>query len=160
MRIRVPQVRLIDQDGKQLGIVATPEALRLSREAGFDLVEISAGANPPVCKILDFGKYKYTLKKKAHEAKRKQIVVKLKEVKMRPTTDEHDFQFKLRHIKRFLSEGDKAKVTVVFKGREVVYTDLGRQVMKRIIEETKEEAKVEHSPSMEGKALIMVLAPQ
>lgn len=160
MRIRVPQVRLIDQDGRQLGIVATPEALRLSREAGFDLVEISAGANPPVCKILDFGKYKYTLKKKAHEAKRKQIVVKLKEVKMRPTTDEHDFQFKLRHIKRFLSEGDKAKVTVVFKGREVAYTELGRQVMRRIIEETKEEGKVEHSPSMEGKALIMVLAPQ
>jgi translation initiation factor IF-3 len=159
-RIRINQVRLIDQDGKQLGVLPTIEAMRLAREAGLDLVEISPSAAPPVCKILDYGKYKYELKKKAQEAKKKQIVVKLKEVKMRPNTDEHDFQFKLRHIKRFLEEGDKAKVTVVFKGREMAYQDLGRQVMARILEEVKNEAKVEQPPSMEGKALIMVLAPQ
>jgi translation initiation factor IF-3 len=152
-------VRLIDQDGKQLGVVATIEAMRLAREAGLDLVEISPNAAPPVCKILDYGKYKYEIKKKAQEAKKKQVVVKLKEVKMRPGTDEHDFQFKLRHIQRFLEEGDKAKITVVFKGREMAYQDLGRQVMARILEAVKDKAKVEQSPSMEGKALIMVLAP-
>jgi translation initiation factor IF-3 len=143
-----------------LGVVPTIEAMRLARETGLDLVEISPNAVPPVCKILDYGKYKYEIKKKAQEAKKKQVVVKLKEVKMRPGTDEHDFQFKLRHIKRFLEEGDKAKVVVVFKGREMAYQELGRQVMNRILEEVKDKAKVEHSPSMEGKALIMVLAPQ
>jgi translation initiation factor IF-3 len=141
-------------------VVATIEAMKLARESGLDLVEISPNAAPPVCKILDYGKYKYELKKKAQEAKKKQVVVKLKEVKMRPGTDEHDFQFKLRHIKRFLEEGDKAKITVVFKGREMAYQDLGRQVMGRILEEVKDKAKVEQSPSMEGKSLIMVLAPQ
>jgi translation initiation factor IF-3 len=160
MRIRVSEVRVIDQNGEQLGVLPTGEALRRAREAGLDLVEISPNASPPVCKILDYGKFKYTQKKRAHEAKRKQVVVKLKEVKMRPSTDEHDFQFKLRHIKRFLAEGDKAKVTVVFKGREVAYIDRGRAVMKRIIEEVKNEGKVEHPPSMEGRAMIMVLAPQ
>jgi len=151
---------VIDQDGKQLGVLPTIEAMRLAREAGLDLVEISPTASPPVCKILDYGKYKYELKKKAQEAKKKQIVVKLKEVKLRPNTDEHDFQFKLNHIKRFLEEGDKAKITVVFKGREMAYQELGRQVMSRILEELKAQAKVEHPPSMEGKSLIMVLAPQ
>lgn len=134
--------------------------MQVARDAGLDLVEISPTAAPPVCKILDYGKYKYVQKKKAHEAKRKQTVVKLKEVKMRPVTDEHDYQFKVRHIKRFLGEGDKVKVTVVFKGREVAYADQGRAVMHRIIEEIKKEGKVEHSPSMEGKSLIMVLSPQ
>ena len=157
--MRVNEVRLIDQDGKQLGVVPLEEGLRLSREAGLDLVEISPNASPPVCKILEYGKYKYTLKKRAHEARKKQVVVKLKEVKMRPNTDEHDFQFKLRHIKRFLQEGDKAKVTVVFKGREVAYADRGRVIMNRVIEEVKNEAKIEHPPSMEGRAMIMVLSP-
>lgn len=124
-----------------------------------DLVEISPHAHPPVCKILDYGKFKYTQKKKAHEAKKKQAVIKLKEVKMRPNTDEHDFQFKVRHIKRFLEEGDKAKVTVVFRGREIAYADRGRQLLTRIVEETKVEAKVEQTPMMEGKAMIMILAP-
>jgi translation initiation factor IF-3 len=159
MRIRVSEVRVIDQNGQQLGVIPTAEALKRAREAGLDLVEISPQASPPVCKILDYGKFKYTQKKRAHEAKKKQVVVKLKEVKMRPSTDEHDFQFKLRHIKRFLAEGDKAKVTVVFKGREVAYIDRGRAVMNRIIEEVKNEGKVEHPPSMEGRAMIMVLAP-
>ncbi len=142
-----------------MGVIPTIEALRIAREAGLDLVEISPTAAPPVCKILDYGKYKYELKKKAQEAKKKQIVVKVKEVKMRPVTDEHDFQFKLRHIKRFLEEGDKVKVTVVFKGREVVYTDQGRAVMKRIAEEVKETAKIESSPTMEGKNMYMIVSP-
>lgn len=137
----------------------TIEAMRLARDAGLDLVEISPSASPPVCKILDYGKYKYEQKKKAHDARKKQVVVKIKEVKMRPNTDEHDFQFKLRHIRRFLGEGDKAKITVVFKGREMAYTERGRDVLKRILEEMKTEAKVEHPPSMEGKALYMILAP-
>lgn len=152
-------MRVIDQNGQQLGVIATIEALRLAREAGLDLVEISPAAVPPVCKILDYGKYKYEIKKRAQEAKKKQVVVKVKEVKMRPTTDEHDYQFKLRHIKRFLEEGDKAKVTVVFKGREMAYTDQGRAMMQRLLTELKDEAKVEHPPSMEGRMLIMVLAP-
>ena len=152
-------MRVIDQNGQQLGVIATIEALRLAREAGVDLVEISPAAVPPVCKILDYGKYKYEIKKKAQEAKKKQVVVKVKEVKMRPTTDEHDYQFKLRHIRRFLEEGDKAKVTVVFKGREMANTDRGRALMQRLLAELKDEAKVEHPPSMEGRMLIMVIAP-
>lgn len=134
-------------------------AIRMAQDVGLDLVEISPSARPPVCKILDFGKYKYQLKKKAHTAKMKQVVVKLKEVKMRPATDEHDFQFKLDHIKRFLEEGNKAKVTVVFRGREMAYTVRGRDMMKRIMEALKEKAKVEQSPTMEGRNLIMVVAP-
>jgi translation initiation factor IF-3 len=156
----VTQVRVIDDSGQQLGVLPIEQALQRARDAGLDLVEISPHAVPPVCKILDYGKFKYEQKKKAHEAKKKQSVVKLKEVKMRPSTDEHDFQFKLRHIKRFLDEGDKVKVTVVFKGREVTYRDRGTAVMKRVIEEVKIEGKVEHSPSMEGRAMIMVLTPQ
>lgn len=124
-----------------------------------DLVEVAPTAKPPVCKILDYGKYKYTKKKKAHQAKRKQVVIHLKEVKLRPNTDEHDFQFKLRHIKRFLGEGDKAKITVVFRGREMAYTSRGRALMDRILAELKELAKIEHPPAMEGRAMIMVIAP-
>lgn len=134
-------------------------AIRLAQEAGLDLVEISPTARPPVCKILDYGKYKYQQKKKAQEARKKQAVIHLKEVKMRPSTDEHDFQFKLRHIKRFLEEGDKAKVTVVFKGREVAYKDRGRAVMNRVMQEVKELGKVEFPPTMEGRSMIMVLSP-
>ncbi len=158
-RIRVPQVRVIDQNGAQLGVLTTVDAIRLAREAGLDLVEISPAATPPVCKILDYGKYKYMLKKRAQEARKKQTVIHLKEVKMRPTTDEHDFQFKLRHIKRFLEEGDKAKVTLVFKGREVVYASRGRVVMERVIEGIKEVGKVEIAPKMEGRAMVMILTP-
>ncbi len=142
-----------------MGVVNIQVAIRMAQDVGLDLVEISPSARPPVCKILDFGKYKYQLKKKAHTAKMKQVVVKLKEVKMRPATDEHDFQFKLDHIKRFLEEGNKAKVTVVFRGREMAYTVRGRDMMKRIMEALKEKAKVEQSPTMEGRNLIMVVAP-
>ncbi len=156
----MPEVRVIDEAGQQLGVLRTDDALKRAQEVGLDLVEVSPTARPPVCKILDYGKYKYIQKKKAHEAKRKQTVIHLKEVKMRPNTDEHDFQFKVRHIKRFLEEGNKAKVSVVFRGREMAYTVRGREVMNRVLNEVKEMAKIEHPPTLEGRMLIMVLAPQ
>jgi len=155
----VPQVRLIGENGEPVGVVATAEALKRAQGVGLDLVEISPTAIPPVCKILDYGKYKYAQKKKAHEAKRKQVVIHLKEVKLRPNTDEHDFQFKLRHIQRFLEEGNKAKVTVVFRGREMAYTQRGRSLLDRVLEGIKGHAKLEHPPSMEGRQMVMVLAP-
>ncbi len=142
-----------------MGVVATPVAIRMAQDSGLDLVEISPSARPPVCRILDYGKYKYQLKKKAHSAKMKQAVVLMKEVKMRPSTDEHDFQFKLRHIKRFLEEGNKSKVTVVFRGREMAYTDRGREMMKRILAELRDQVKVEQNPIMEGRNMVMVVAP-
>lgn len=140
-------------------MVQTFVAIKMAQEIGLDLVEISPSARPPVCKILDYGKYKYQLKKKAHSAKMKQMVVLMKEVKMRPSTDEHDFQFKLRHIKRFLEEGNKAKVTVVFRGREMAYTQRGRDMMKRILGELQDKIKVEQSATMEGRNMIMVVSP-
>lgn len=149
----------MDEDGKLIGVLGVPEALRLATDQGLDLVEISPSAVPPVCKIIDYGKFKYRLKKKEQEAKKHQVVVHLKEVKMRPVTDEHDFQFKMRHIKRFLKEGNKAKVTVVFKGREITYTSHGRVLMQRIMTEIGPEAKIEVPPKMDGRALIMILAP-
>lgn len=140
-------------------MVQTFVAIKMAQEIGLDLVEISPSARPPVCKILDYGKYKYQLKKKAHSAKMKQVVVLMKEVKMRPSTDEHDFQFKLRHIKRFLEEGNKAKVTVVFRGREMAYTQRGRDMMKRVLGELQDKIKVEQSATMEGRNMIMVVSP-
>lgn len=150
---------MIGADGSQVGVVQTFVAIKMAQEIGLDLVEISPSARPPVCKILDYGKYKYQLKKKAHSAKMKQVVVLMKEVKMRPSTDEHDFQFKLRHIKRFLEEGNKAKVTVVFRGREMAYTQRGRDMMKRILGELQDKIKVEQSATMEGRNMIMVVSP-
>lgn len=131
----------------------------MAQEAELDLVEISPTAKPPVCKIMDYGKYKYLQKKKEHEAKKKQTVVHLKEVKMRPMTDEHDFQFKMRHIQRFLEEGNKAKVTVVFRGRELEYKIHGRTLMDRVLETVKGKATVESPPMMEGRMMVMILAP-
>lgn len=139
--------------------MATGAAIRMALDVGLDLVEISPTARPPVCRILDYGKYKYQLKKKAHSAKMKQVVVLMKEVKMRPATDEHDFQFKMRHVKRFLEEGNKAKVTVAFRGRELAYTERGRTMMKRIVEELKDKVKVEQPAVMEGRNMVMILSP-
>lgn len=126
---------------------------------GLDLVEVSPNAQPPVCKLIDYGKFKYEQKKKQKEAKKKQVVVDLKEVKLRPQTEEHDFEFKIRHMKRFLSENDKVKVIVVFKGREIVHSDLGRDALNRVLVEMKELAVVEQPPRMEGRQLTMILAP-
>lgn len=158
-RIRVPEVRLLDSAGDQLGVFITSEAIRRAEDAGLDLVEISPGARPPVCKIMDFGKYKYEQSKKKHEQKKKQVVVQIKEIKMRPSTEEHDFQTKLRHIKRFLEGGDKVKVTLRFKGREIAHMELGHERMKRLIEEVRNIGEVESFPKMEGRQLFMMLAP-
>jgi translation initiation factor IF-3 len=158
-RIRVPEVRLIDEEGNQLGVLATFEALRKAEDVGLDLVEISPMARPPVCKIMDYGKYKYEQSKKKHEQKKKQVVVQIKEIKMRPATDEHDFQTKLRHIKRFLEEGDKVKITLRFRGREMAHMDIGQERMKRVIEEVRSLGEVESFPKMEGRQMFMMLGP-
>lgn len=152
-------MRLIDFDGNQLGLFQTMDAMKLAEERGYDLVEISPTARPPVCKIMDYGKYKYEMAKKAHEAKKHQIVVHLKEVKMRPATDEHDLQTKIKHIKRFLEEGNKAKITVQFRGREMSHRELGRKVVDRVLTEIGELAVVEQPPKQEGRFLITILAP-
>jgi len=157
--IRAKEVRVIDPEGKQLGVISLVEALRAAANFELDLVEVSSKSEPPVCRIMDYGKFKYQQSKKAHEAKKKQAVIHLKEVKMRSKTEEHDFQFKLRHIERFLKEGNKTKVVVVFRGREMAHLDLGRNMLNRITEESKEWAKIEQAPKMEGRNLTMVLAP-
>ncbi len=159
--IRVPRVRVIAPDGKLLGIMDTSSALRAAiDEYGMDLIEISPTADPPVCKIMDHGKFKYQLKKKTQEAKKNQAVIVVKEIKLRPSTDEHDFDFKVKHIARFLEEGNKAKVTIRFKGRELVHSQLGRVMLDRIVETLGPKAIVEHSAKLEGRNMFMVLAPR
>jgi translation initiation factor IF-3 len=159
-RIRVPQVRVIGPDGAQLGILATDDALRRAEEAGLDLVEVSPKAMPPVCKIMDYGKFKYENAKKTKEARKHQSVVTLKEVKFRPKTDDHDFDFKVKHIRRFLGEGNKSKLVVVFRGREIVHPETGHDVLKRVVEATQDIAQVEQSPMMDGRRMMMILAPR
>jgi translation initiation factor IF-3 len=156
----VPEVRVIDENGQQLGIMPTHQALSLAEAAGLDLVEVSPKAAPPVCRIMDFGKYKYEQKKKAAESRKHQSHVVVKEVKFRPKTEEHDYQFKLRHIQRFLQEGNKAKVTIAFRGREITHSDLGRAVLERITRELEGMSVVEQSPRMEGRHMLMILAPR
>lgn len=158
-RIRVPEIRVVMEDGEQLGVMNTHDALRKAEDLGLDLVEISPMAKPPVCKIMDYGKYKYQLKRKAAEAKKKQVVIELKEVKFRPKTDVHDFDTKVRHLREFLADGNKGKVTVMFRGREIVHPELGAEMLKRVIEVLKDEAVVEMPPKMEGRSMMMILAP-
>lgn len=157
--IRAKEVRVIDSEGKQLGILPLVEALRVAANADLDLVEVSPKSEPPVCRIMDFGKFKYQQSKKAHDAKKKQAVVHLKEVKLRAKTEEHDLEFKLRHIERFLKEGNKTKVTIIFKGREITHSDLGKQMMGRIAEKAKEWGKIEQPAKFEGRNYVMILAP-
>jgi len=157
--IRAKEVRVIDPEGKQIGILPLVEALRAAANADLDLVEVSPKSEPPVCRIMDFGKFKYQQSKKAHDAKKKQAVIHLKEVKLRPKTEEHDLGFKLRHIERFLKEGDKTKVTIVFRGREIAHPDLGRQMMERVAEQAKEWGRIEQPPKFEGRNYVMILAP-
>ncbi|UCD86197.1 MAG: translation initiation factor IF-3 [Deltaproteobacteria bacterium] len=158
-RIRASEVRLIDPDGVQLGVFPIGEALTAATDRGLDLVEVSPKSNPPVCRIMDYGKYKYQQKKKLQEAKKKQSVIHIKEVKLRPKIEEHDLQFKLRHIERFLSEGDKVKVTVMFRGREITRKELGQALLERLVEETKELGTIDQSPKQEGRNLVMFLSP-
>jgi translation initiation factor IF-3 len=159
-KIRAPQVRVIGADGSQLGILTLEKALQAAQQAHLDLVEVAPNADPPVCKIMDFGKYKYQQSKRSQEARKKASVILVKEVKLRPKTDDHDLEFKMRHIRRFLGQKDKAKVTMLFRGREIVYTDHGLKILERIIEALQDEATVEQRPKMEGRNLVMVLAPK
>ncbi len=159
-RIRVPEVRVIGADGAQLGVLRTEEALRIAEEGGFDLVEVSPKAMPPVCKIMDYGKFKYENSKKTKEARKHQSTVILKEVKFRPKTDDHDFDFKVKHIRRFLQEGNKAKLAVIFRGREIVHPETGQDVLKRVVAATSDIAQVEQMPMMEGRRMLMIIAPR
>jgi len=155
--IKVKEVRVIAADGEQLGILDTREAIKKAEELGLDLVEVAPTAKPPVCRIMDFGKYKYELAKKAHDSKKHQSVILVKEIKLRPRTDEHDVNFKKNNIKRFLEEGNKVKVTVMFRGREMAHTSHGRAVLDRIVGELQNEAAVESPPRMEGRNMTMLL---
>jgi len=158
--IRVREVHLIDKDGANRGTVLTAEALRLAQEAGLDLVEISPNVTPPVVKLLDFGKYKYHEQKKAAEARKKQKVVEVKEIKFRPMIDDHDYDVKMRSMVRFFEEGDKVKVTLRFRGREMAHQELGVRLLDRVKEDTSRFAKVEQDARFEGRQMVMVLAPR
>lgn len=159
-RIRVREVRLIDDQGNQLGIVPTPEAMNMAKERGLDLVEVAPQANPPVCKLLDYGKYKFEQEKKSRESKKKQKQLRLKEIRMQPKIESHDLKFKTKHIREFLDEGNKVKVTVRFRGREMAHTELGRDVLDRILVELGEGYHVDRKPSMEGRFMSMIVGPQ
>ena len=158
--IRVPQVRLIDQDGEMQGVMSTREAMQRAFSIGLDLAEISPNADPPVVKILDYGKFKYEQQKKKNEAKKKQKVIEIKEIKVRPNIDENDYQVKMRAMKSFIEEGDKVKVTLRFRGREMAHQDIGIKVLERIRSELEVQTKVEQMPRLENRQMIMVLAPR
>ena len=158
-RIRAPQVQVISSDGKNLGTLPTQEAISIAKQEGLDLIEISPNASPPVCKIIDIGKYKYDLQKKENKAKKKQKIMNLKEIKLRPVTEIHDYNFKLKNAQKFLTKGDKVKFTVQFRGREMQHTNLGYALMKRITDDTAGIGKVEVRPKFEGRQIIMIIQP-
>ena len=158
-RIRAPQVQVISSDGTNLGTLNTHEAIKIAKEEGLDLIEIAPNANPPVCKIIDMGKFKYEAQKKANKAKKRQKKIELKEIKLRPVTEVHDYNFKLKNAQKFLSKGDKVKFTIRFKGRELMHSNLGNDLMNRIQEDIKSVGKVEMSPKFDGKQMIMVIQP-
>jgi translation initiation factor IF-3 len=153
-------VRLIDEEGENVGVVSTRDAISRAENVGLDLVEISPNADPPVCKILDLGKFKYEAQKKKNEAKKKQKVIEIKEIKLRPNIDENDYEVKMRNAKRFLEDGDKVKVTMRFRGREMAHQEIGMNVLRRVSAEMNEIAKVEQHPKLEGRQMIMVIAPK
>ena len=158
--ISLPKVRLIDANGDNVGVVDTDDALKRAVDVGLDLVEISPHADPPVCKILDFGKFKYEAQKRKSEARKKQKVIDVKEIKMRPNIDQHDYDVKMRSIERFISDGDKVKVTMRFRGREMVHQEIGLRVLERVRDQLEEVAKIEQFPRLEGRQMTMVMAPR
>jgi len=158
-KITSPEVQVITNEGENLGILNLKEAIAKAKDEGLDLIEIAPNANPPVCKIIDMGKYKYEAQKKANKAKKKQKKIELKEIKLRPVTEVHDYNFKLKNALKFLSKGDKVKFTIRFKGRELMHSNLGNDLMKRIIEDTKSFGKIEMNPKFDGKQMIMVIQP-
>jgi translation initiation factor IF-3 len=158
--ISAPTIRLVDPDGEMVGVLSAEEGLQMAIDAGLDLVEVSPNADPPVCKILDYGKFKYEQQKKRNEARKKQKIIEVKEIKMRPGIDEHDYQVKMRSMRRFLGDGDKVKVTIRFRGREMAHQELGMKVLDRVCDDLEELIKVEMLPQMEGRLMTMVLAPK
>ena len=158
--IRVPEVRIIGQEGAQLGVMLTPDALQIAQEQGLDLVEVAPNEKPPVCRIMDFGKYRYQQSKRLQQAKKKQKVILVKEIKLRPKTEKHDYNFKSQHVRRFLQDGHKAKVTIVFRGREMAHTELGRRILDRMAEELEDVSTIEQTPKQEGRNMAMVLRPR
>jgi translation initiation factor IF-3 len=158
--IRIREVRVIGPDGEQLGIIPTAEAFAKAQEQGYDLVEVAPTSQPPVCRIMDYGKYKYELSKKDHQSRRHQKSTQVKEIKLRPRTDKHDLEIKVRQIKGFLADGHKTKVTLTFRGREMANQEMGRAVMTSVIEQSADTGTVEFAPRMEGRNLIMILAPK
>ena len=159
-RIRIKEVRVISPDGTQLGIMPIEQALQTAYSQNLDLVEVAPEARPPVCRIMDYGKYRYEQSKKAREARKKQTIIELKEIKLRPKTEEHDFQFKARHAERFLKEGNKAKVTMMFRGREMIRMDRGKALLNRFVEALKDVAVVEQAPKIEGRNMTLILPPK
>lgn len=159
-RIRIPRVRVIGADGVQLGILETADALRLAREQGLDLVEVSPKAVPPVCKIMDYGKFKYENSKRESRERANRTVVKIKELKFRPHTDEHDINYKLKHLREFIQEGNKVRLVVQFRGREIVHPEIGRAMLQRLVDASADIAQLEQAPLMEGKRLQMILGPR
>jgi translation initiation factor IF-3 len=158
--IRAANVRVIGEGGVQLGILPLAQALALAKEEGLDLVEVAPQLDPPVCRIMDYGKFRYQQTKKVHEAKKRRTIIQVKEVKIRPKTEEHDFQFKLRNIRKFLEKKNKTKISLMFRGREIQYQEAARKIMNRITEETKDLATVEQAPKLEGRNMTMVLGPK
>ena len=159
-RIRAPKIRVIDEDGAQLGVMTPVEGMQLARDKGLDLVEVAPNVDPPVCRIIDFGKWQYEQKKKANEAKKKQTTIQVKEIKFRPGTDEHDYDFKKNHAARILKDGDKVKATVHFRGREITHKELGQQLLARLVEELKGDGQMEVEPKLEGMNMFAIIAPR
>jgi translation initiation factor IF-3 len=158
--IRAPEVRVIDPDGNQVGVLPVKEAIKIAEERGLDLVEVAPTSQPPVCRIMNYGKYKYQQSKRTQEARKHQTVIHIKEVKVRPRTEEHDFQFKLRHVKRFLDEGNKVKISILFRGREIAHPEFGKELLNRFVEGVKDMSTIEQFPRLEGRNMVMILAPK
>ena len=159
-RIRVPQVRVIGDDGEQFGVMDTRDAIRTARERGMDLVEVAPNADPPVCKIIDYGKFQYEQKKKANEAKKKQVVITVKEVKFRPGTDVHDYSYRMKHAREWLQEGDKVKATIWFRGREMTHRELGARILEQLEKDLADISEVEMRPRMEGNQMFTIFGPK
>jgi translation initiation factor IF-3 len=159
-RIRVPEVRVIGEDGEQLGVMDVRDAIRQAREKGLDLVEVAATAQPPVCRIIDFGKFQYEQKKKANEAKKKQVTITVKEVKFRPGTDDHDYDYRMKHAREWLHEGDKVKATIWFRGREMTHRELGSRILEKLEKDLADFGEVEARPRMEGNQMFIIFGPK
>lgn len=158
--IRAPQVRLVDENGAQLGVVSTREALQIAAEKGLDVIEVAPGADPPVCRIMDFGKYKYARSKRDHDARKKQKTAEMRAIRLRPRIDEHDFSVKLKLLRRLLGDGDKVKLNLLFRSREFTHPEFGQRVLKRLAEGVSDIAQVEKHPSVEGRTMTMIVAPK